>query len=89
MFPVWRRKWQPTPVLLPGKSHGQRSLVDDSPWDGKESDRTEQLHFHFHFLFPAEVLTDTPAKPAFSKKQETEKVKEGEKGKVVTEGNNK
>ena len=28
----WRRKWQPTPVLLPGKSHGQRSLVGYSPW---------------------------------------------------------
>ena len=41
----WRRKWQPTPVLLPGKSHGQRSLVNYSPWDRKESDTTEQLHF--------------------------------------------
>ena len=38
-------KWQPTPVLLPGKSHGQRSLVDYSPWDCKESDMTERLHF--------------------------------------------
>ena len=36
----WRRQWQPTPVLLPGKSHGQRSLVGCSPWDHKESDRT-------------------------------------------------
>ena len=41
----WRRKWQPTPVLLPGKSHGQRSLVDYSSWDRKESDTTERLHF--------------------------------------------
>ena len=40
----WRRKWQPTPVLLPGKSHGQRSLVGYSPWDRKESDMTERLH---------------------------------------------
>ena len=31
----WRRKWQPTPVFLPGKSHGQRSLVDYSSWGGK------------------------------------------------------
>ena len=38
-------KRQLTPVLLPGKSHGQRSLVDYSPWDGKESDMTERLHF--------------------------------------------
>ena len=43
----WRRKWKPTPVLLPGKSHGQRSLVAYSPWDHKELDTTEQLHFHF------------------------------------------
>ena len=44
----WRRKWQPTPVLLPGKSHGQGSLVGYSPWGHKESDITEWLHFHFH-----------------------------------------
>ena len=43
----WRRKWQPTPVFLPGKSHGQRSLVGYSPWGHKESDMTEQLHFLF------------------------------------------
>ena len=47
---IRRRKWQPTPVFLPGKSHGQRSLVGYSPWGRKESDTTEQLHFHFHFL---------------------------------------
>jgi len=41
---VCRRKWQPTPVLLPGKSHGQRSLVGYSPWGRKELDMTEQLH---------------------------------------------
>ena len=37
----WRRKWQPPPVLLPGKSHGWRSLVGYSPWGHKESDTTE------------------------------------------------
>ena len=42
-----RRQWHPTPVLLPGKSHGRRSLVGCSPWGCKESDMTEQLHFHF------------------------------------------
>ena len=42
----WRRKWQSTPVLLPGKSHEQRSLVGYSPWGRKESDTTEQLHVH-------------------------------------------
>ena len=39
--------WQPTPVLLPGNSHGQRSLVGCSPWGCKESDTTERLPFHF------------------------------------------
>ena len=42
-----RRQWQPTPVLLPGKSHGWRSLVGCSPRGRKESDTTERLHFHF------------------------------------------
>ena len=44
-----RRQWHPTPVLLPGKSYGQRSLVGCSPWGRKESDTTERLHFHFSF----------------------------------------
>ena len=44
---IWRRRWHPTPVLLPGKSHGRRSLVGCSPWGRKESDMTEQLPFHF------------------------------------------
>ena len=42
-----RRKWHPTPVLLPGKSHGWRSLVGCSPWGHAELDTTEWLHFHF------------------------------------------
>ena len=42
-----RRQWHPTPVLLPGKSHGWRSLVGCSPWGREESDTTEQLPFHF------------------------------------------
>ena len=41
------RQWQPTPVLLPGKSHGRRSLVGCSPWGREESDMTQRLHFHF------------------------------------------
>ena len=44
---MWRRQWHPTPVLLPGESHGWRGLVGCSPWGRKESDTTEQLHFHF------------------------------------------
>ena len=42
-----KRKWQPTPVVLPGQSHGQRSMVGYSLWGRKESDTTERLHFHF------------------------------------------
>ena len=41
----WRRKWQPTPVLLPEKSHGRKSLAGYSPWGRKELDTTERLHF--------------------------------------------
>ena len=40
----WRRKWQLTPVFLPGKYHGQRNLAGYSPWGCKESDRNEQLN---------------------------------------------
>ena len=46
MASSWRQ-WQPTPVLLPGKSHGWRSLVGCSTWGHQESDTTEWLHFHF------------------------------------------
>ena len=46
---IQRRQWHPTPVLLPGKSHGWRSLVGCNPWGCKESDTIEQLHFHFSF----------------------------------------
>ena len=42
-----RRQWQPTPILLPGKSHGWRSLVGCSPWGHYKLDMTERLHFHF------------------------------------------
>ena len=45
--PKRRRQWHPTPVLLPGKSHGWRSLVGCSPWGRYKSDTTERLHFHF------------------------------------------
>ena len=48
----WRKKWKPTPVLLPGKFHGQRSLVGYSPWGHKEADMTERAcacaHVHAH-----------------------------------------
>ena len=47
-FP-WRREWLPTPVFLPGKSHGQRSLADYNPWGHKETDTTKQLTLSLSF----------------------------------------
>ena len=49
----WRRAWQPTPVVLPVESHGQRSLADHSPRGRKESDKTETTKH------PAQVLLST------------------------------
>ena len=54
----WRRKWQPTPVLLPGESHGLRILVGYSPWGRKESDTTEWLHFHFQSCIAGGFFTN-------------------------------
>ena len=48
----WRRKWQPTPVFFPGKSHGQRSLMGYGPWGHRELDTTEQLNSK-QFCLPA------------------------------------
>ena len=53
------KPWHPTPVLLPGKSYGWRSLVGCSPWGRTESDTTEQLHFHFSLSCIGEG-NDTP-----------------------------
>ena len=47
----WRRKWQPTPKLLPRKFNGWRSLVGYSSWGCKESDTTERLHYHYDYDF--------------------------------------
>ena len=49
-----RRQWHPTPVLLPGKSHGRRSLVGCSPLGPQELDMTQRLHFHFSLLCTGE-----------------------------------
>ena len=58
----WRKKWQPTPAFLPGKSHGQRNLVGYSPWGCKELDPTEQLN-----TIPSCMGTwDPSAPPAWS-----------------------
>ena len=56
----WRRKWQSTLVFLPGESHGQGSLVGYSPWDRKESDMTEQLHFHIKWPIGLFLETTSP-----------------------------
>ena len=47
IYIYWRRQWHPTPVLLPGESHGWRSLVAYSPWGRWGLNMAEQLHFHF------------------------------------------
>ena len=53
----WRTEWHPTPVFLPIKSHGQRSLVGYSPWwDCKESDTTEHTHFFPHCVLFSEYF---------------------------------
>ena len=51
-----RRQWQPTPVLLPGKSHGRRSLVGYSPWGREESDMTERLHLEEEMATHSNIL---------------------------------
>ena len=60
----WRREWLPTLVLLPGKSHGQRSLVGYGPWGHKVSDMTEQLTFYLSNYYPS-VLSFPPPSTCF------------------------
>ena len=55
---VIQSKWQPTPVFLPGKSHGWRNLVGYSPWGCKESDTTEQHLLYFYFSLCVTHLSD-------------------------------
>ena len=57
----WRRKWQPTPVFLPGESHGQRSLVGYSPWGRQDSQTAELLTLKL----PIGVLTFTQENKLF------------------------
>ena len=59
--PIRRRQWHPTPVLLPGKSHGQRSLVGCSPWGREESDMTEDFTLFF-FLELCKFLLESKRK---------------------------
>ena len=53
----WSREWQPTPVFLPGKSHGERSLVGHSLWGHKESDITEQLALSVLIVLPTATIS--------------------------------
>ena len=55
----WRREWQPTPVILPGESHEQRSLVGYSPWSHRESDTTEHAFVHARFHTHTHTHTHT------------------------------
>ena len=57
----WRRKWQPTPIFLPGESHGRRSLVGYSPRGRKELDTTERVHFHFQRILPPPPHSTCPS----------------------------
>ena len=60
----WRREWQPIPVFLPGKFHGQRSLAGYSSWGCKESDMTERTHkdsSHFSASVPSLPISQRPA----------------------------
>ena len=63
----WRRKWQHTPVLLPGEFYGQRSLVGYSPRGRKESDTTERLHSLTYSLTLSENKKDICSDHSFSK----------------------
>ena len=84
----WRRKWQPTPEFLPGKSHGQRNLAGYSPWGHKELDMTEQKdreRFSSVYLFPSLLPPDVnPARECIlfaaemhDQQKEVHKVKRG------------
>ena len=57
---LWSTEWQPDPVLLPGKSHGQRNLVGYSPQDHKESDMTEQLSTEHNQITLWFFISDLP-----------------------------
>ena len=67
----WRRAWQPTPVFLPGESHGKGSLAGRSSWGCRESDTTEQLNTHTHpslaYLTKCRKVRCTMALPAYAR----------------------
>ena len=54
----WRRKWHSTPVILPGKSHGQRRLAGYSPWSRKEAETTERTHTHKQYYYYTSIAVE-------------------------------
>ena len=90
----WIRKWKPTPIFSPGKSHGQRSLAGYKPWGHKESDTTERTHTHLviqssqltvHF-FPRQHLLGFKAQdlwaPHFEPRKQVRRIMTYEKQRV-------
>ena len=73
----WRRKWHPTPVFLPGKSHGQRSLADYSPRGRTESDTTEQLSMHAYQGLNLSFVCNIPVEKAIEQDQMIQNTIEG------------
>jgi len=65
-YHYWRREWQPTPVFLPGKLHGQRNLEVYSPWGYKESDTTERLTLNNNTPLEKEMATHSRFLPGKS-----------------------
>ena len=85
----WRRKWQPTPVFLPGKSHGQRSLVSYSPWGCKELDMTEvtkDTHTHTHIWRERETIRDRDRGRKRETEEEAEKYRHAQTEKMCVRG---
>ena len=62
---LWRREWLPTPVFLPRKFHGQRSLVGYSPWGHEELNMTEKTHTHYHIYASSSKLSYKFHTPAY------------------------
>ena len=66
----WRRQWHPTPVFLPGESHGRGSLVGYSPRGRKELDTTERLHFYFTEDYSLRDILSDSSKKLFQRGKE-------------------
>ena len=83
-FP-WRRAWKPTPVFLPGKSHGQRSLVGYSPWCPDESDTNEATE-HTRQVFQGVCVGEAVGVKALGRDEGTDGLPGGQGGEPCQEG---